>query len=207
MTQDSPPPRPGPNRDSAAPRRTQRSTQAYEAIMDATVAVLQEVGYQRLTIEGVAARAGVGKTTIYRWWPTKPSLVIAAVDRHLDLPPVQPTGDSRSDVRALIQRVVDTFTTSPLGKVLPALALDLAQDPEATAQLLAMLGPRRAANAAILYSAAGRGDLPHDLDAHLLLDIVAGVMLYRSIMGQPTSAVVDQLTDLVLDTRLPRVHT
>lgn len=192
-----------PDDDASKPGR-RRSNHAHEAIMDATIAVLAETGYHRLAIEGVAARAGVGKATVYRWWPTKSRLVIEALSRRLLLPPTEPTGDSRRDVRAVIQRMADTFGRSPLGDVLPALAVDLIHDPEASEQLRLMLGPRRAANAAIFYSAAGRGDLPHDVDVHLLLDIIAGTILYCCLMSnRPTTDLIDRLTDLVLHGQLP----
>lgn len=193
--------------DTAKPGR-RRSPEAHEAIMDATIEMLQEVGYSRLTVEGVAARARVGKTTVYRWWPSKTSLVIETLDRYLDLPPLDPSGDARADIRALIQRIADVFAGPPLGEVLPALAVDLTRDPEAAEQFRHMLGPRRAANAAVLYHAAGRGDLPHDIDPHALLDILAGAILYRSLMrAAPTPTLVNQLVDLVLDGQLPRART
>ncbi|HEU0086150.1 MAG TPA: TetR/AcrR family transcriptional regulator [Pseudonocardiaceae bacterium] len=197
-------PAPSAGDDQARPGR-RRCPQAHEAILEATIEILQEVGYPRLTVEGVAARAGVGKTTIYRWWPTKSSLVLEAINRCLDLPSPQPTGDTRADVRAVVQRIADTFGRPPLGEVLPSLAVDLTREPETAAALRAMLGPRRAANAAVLYSAVGRGDLPQDLDAHALLDVVAGAILYRCMLrSAPTATLIDQLTDLILDGRLPR---
>lgn len=204
MSDHTPRPAPRAEHETAKPGR-RRSSDAHEAIMDATVEILQEAGYTRLTVEGVAARARVGKTTVYRWWPTKSSLVIEAIKLRLVLPPPQPTGDSRADIRAVIQRMADTFGRPPLSQVLPALVIDLTHDPQSAEQLSLMLGPRRAAHAAMLYSAAGRGDLPHDIDAHALLDTVAGAILYRALMrGGPISALVDQLTDLILDGRLPR---
>lgn len=190
--------------DPTKPGR-RRSSHAHEAIMDATLEILQEVGYSRLTVEGVAARAGVGKTTVYRWWPSKASLVIETLDRYLDLPPLDPSGDVRADLRALIQRIADTFAGAPLGEVLPALAVDLIRDPDAAEQFRRMIGPRRAANAAVLYHAAGRGELPHDIDPHALLDILAGTILYRTLIrSAPTPTLIDQLIGLVLDGRLPR---
>ncbi|MGH8919675.1 MAG: TetR-like C-terminal domain-containing protein [Actinomycetes bacterium] len=182
-----------------------RSPDAHEAIMEATEEILREAGYTRLTVEGVAARARVGKTTVYRWWPTKSSLVIEAINRRLDVSPPASTGDSRADIHALIQRMAGTFGRSPLNEVLPALAIDLIHDPRASEQLRLMLGPRQAAGAAVLHSAAERGDLPPDVDAHALLDIVAGAILYRALMrGGHISTLADQLTELILDGRLPR---
>lgn len=192
--------------DSTKPGR-RRCPQAHESILDATIEILHEVGYHRLTVEGVATRAGVGKTTIYRWWPTKTSLVIEALDRYLDLPPIPPSDDCRADIRILIQRMADTLARPPLGEALPALAVQLNRDPTAVEQFRQMLGPRRAANAALLYHAASRGDLPHDIDPHALLDIVAGALLYRSLTRMaPTPTLIDQLTGLVLDGQLPRIQ-
>lgn len=183
-----------------------RSSQAHDAILDATIEILHETGYSRLTVEGVAARARVGKTTVYRWWSTKTSLVIEALDRYLDVPALAPSGDCRADVRALIQRIADTFAGPPLGEVLPALAVDLSRDPQAAEQFRRMLAPRRAANAAVLSHAAGRGELPADVDPHALLDILSGAILYRSLMhAAPTPTLIGQLIDLVLDGRLPRL--
>ncbi|MGH3915433.1 MAG: TetR/AcrR family transcriptional regulator C-terminal ligand-binding domain-containing protein [Pseudonocardiaceae bacterium] len=182
-----------------------RSPDAHEAIMDATVEILGEAGYTRLTVEGVAARARVGKTTVYRWWPTKSSLVIEALNRSLDFSPPQPTGDSRADIRAVIEQMVASFGRSALGEVLPALANDLPPDPRAAEQLRLILGPCEAAGTAVLHSAADRGDLPHDLDAPALLDIVTGAILYRALLREGhLSTLADQLTELILDGRLPR---
>src|SRR5262245_26538029 len=111
---------PTPEDDPAKPGR-RRSHQAHDAILNATIELLREVGYSRLTVQGVAARAGVGKTTVYRWWATKPSLVIEALDRNLSVPPLQPSDDPRADIRALVQRIADTFAHPQLGAMLPAL--------------------------------------------------------------------------------------
>lgn len=183
-----------------------RSAQAHDAILDATIEILHETGYSRLTVEGVAARARVGKTTVYRWWSTRAGLVVEALDRYLDLPAPLPSGDCRADVRALVQRIADTFARPPLGEVLPALAVDLGRDPEAAEQFRRMLAPRRAANVAVLGHAADHGELPADIDPHALLDILAGAILYRSLLrAAPTPALIGQLVDLVLDGRLPRL--
>jgi AcrR family transcriptional regulator len=193
-----------PDGQDAEPGR-RRNERAHAAILAATIALLREVGYNRMTMEKVAARAGVGKATVYRWWHNKSALVIEAISQRLDSQMVQPSGDTRTDLRALIQRTVDTYTTSELGEVLAALAVDVARDPEANQLLSAVLGPRRAAHTALLYTAAARGDLPHDLDAQLILDIISGTIAFRSLLGKrPTAVLVDQLTELILDGRLPR---
>jgi AcrR family transcriptional regulator len=182
-----------------------RSERAHTAILEATVALLREDGYPNLRLDAVAARARVGKTTIYRWWPGKALLAIEALQTLVDPPHVTFSGDSRTDVRALVTRVAEVWTEPTVGDTLPALAADTARDPEARARLVELLAPRRAADTAVLLSAAARGDLPHDVDVPLLLDVVFGTLLYRRMRGAPVDDVVDELADLVVAGRRPRV--
>jgi AcrR family transcriptional regulator len=173
--------------------------------MDATIDLLTTVGYHRLTIEAVASQAGVGKSTVYRWWPTKVRLAVEALATRVEMKPVETTGDLRADVRALVQSAVHVFTKSDLGRALPDMASDLEEDEEARARLTAWLGPARAGNLSILFGAAARSDLPYDIDAGLLLDMICGTVLYRRLLGRrASSAMVDQLTNLLVDRSYPR---
>lgn len=190
------------------PNPQRRSSRSHAAILSATLDQLASVGYPRMTIEGISAQAGVGKATVYRWWPSKARLVVEALSKRCELPPVTSTGDLRHDVRGLVLRAIEFMTKSPLGKALPHLAVDFADDPEARIELLRWLGPARASQLSLLYEAAGRGDLPHDLDAGLVLDLIGGTLMYRDLLGQqPGEHLVDQLTDLIVDRGLPRVGT
>ncbi|GEL16900.1 TetR family transcriptional regulator [Pseudonocardia asaccharolytica DSM 44247 = NBRC 16224] len=174
------------------------------------MALFQEVDYHQMTMEGVAARARVGKSTVYRWWSTKASLVIDAVDVALTAMrqgPIEVTGDSATVVRELVRRIVEAVA-SPAGRMIAAVSGDLRNDLAGQRQLAAMLGPHRAAGSSIVYALISRGDLPHDLDADLMLDLIAGTVLSRILLGRhPTPALVDQLTDLVLEGRLPRLSS
>lgn len=183
-----------------------RSKESRAAILRATTEVLHEVGYQRLTVDAVATRAHAGKTTVYRWWPTKANLIIDALGESLVLPEPELTGDSRADVRVVVQRVIDSVTETMFGSIIPALAVDLADDRTGSEQLTTMLGPQRAASFAVLLAAAGREDLPHDIDTVVILDLITGCVLYRHLMGRPVDdTLADQLTDLLLKNQLP--HT
>lgn len=191
-----------------APDPQRRSRRSHGAILTATIEQLTRVGYHRLTIEGVAARAGVGKATVYRWWPTKARLVVEALSEHFDLAAVESTGDFRADVRGVIEHGIEVATKTSLGSTLLQLAGDLADDPDARADLQRWLGPFRAGNLALVYGAVSRADLPHDVDANLLLDIVAGTILYRGMLGvELDTRLIDQLTSLIVDREIPRTLT
>jgi len=171
--------------------------------------LLAEVGYSRLTIEGVAARAHVGKTTIYRYWRTKPSLVGEAMAKHLNLDTVPDRGDSREELVDVLRSTMQNFTTSWAGKVIPALAADVSSDPEGGAGFREwFLKPRRATSLEVVQRVVDRGDLPPDTDCEQLCDIWAGTIFYRSLISaMPVDEeLIYDLVDLVLKGIVPRLH-
>lgn len=207
MVRESPDGSPRVQEDHAPPDPHRRNHHSHVAILDAAMAQLESLGYQRMTIEGVAAQAGVGKATVYRWWTSKAQLVVETLSSRCDIEPVIATGDLRADVRALVQYVVSVMSQTPLGRVLPQLLADLEDDPRARGNLADWLGPPRAGHRALLYAAAGRADLPHDIDASLVLDLLGGTVLWRTLLGRkPDARLVEQLTDLVVDRVLPRAN-
>lgn len=183
-----------------------RSIRSHQAILAATTQLLAEVGYSGLTIEGVATRAGVGKATVYRWWPSKGALVIEAMSTALGMIPVPETGDLRKDLLAVGKGIVQTLAHTPAGAVIPALAADLMGDPDMAEQFRSqMIRPRRSAITQILRHAADRGELPADLDIDLLIDVYAGTVFYRVLVsGEPvTDLLAEQLVSLLLDGKPP----
>ena len=189
---------------TASERR--RSTRSHQAILTATAQLLAEVGYTALTIENVAARAGVGKATVYRWWPSKGALVIEAMSAALVMPPLPESGDLRQDLLAVVKGIVQVLARSPEGAVIPALAADIMHDREMAEQFRnQMIRPRRSAVTQILQRAVDRGELPSDLDTELLLDVYAGAVFYRVLVsGEPvTDLLAEQLVSLLLDGKAP----
>ncbi|HEU5428724.1 MAG TPA: TetR/AcrR family transcriptional regulator, partial [Actinocrinis sp.] len=178
----------------------------HQAILDATVELLGEIGYQDLSIERVAARAGVGKATIYRWWNSKSALVIEAMEHGMALSPPPHTGDPRTDLRATIETAVHTYSGSAAGSTVPALAADIPRDPSAAERLRQFLRPRRDAAREVLHQAAAVGALPADVDIETVIDLFVGAIFYRSLVrGMAVDdAMVEQLLELILDGRLPR---
>jgi AcrR family transcriptional regulator len=187
--------------DPAEDRRGRpRSTHAHAAILDATLHLLTEVGYTRLTVEGIAARAGVSKTTIYRWWPTKSALTVEAIRSGSTPAPVEPAGDLRTDVRAAVQAIVDCYARSAVGAALPGVVADVVQDGAAGEVLDALLHPHREALQRIVRDAADRGEIAHDVDTELLHEVVAGALFYRVLLGRRMSGdVAEELVGMLLD--------
>jgi AcrR family transcriptional regulator len=187
-------------------RERRRNARSHGAILDATTALLIEVGYSQLTIEGIAARAGVGKATVYRWWPSKGALAIDAMSRELTVPAPSVTGDVRQDLLAAVRRTIHILASSPEGAVIPALTADLVHDPSLAEQFRdQILRPRRSVVIEILHGAVDRGELPANLDVELLMDIYVGAVFYRVVVsGEPvTDTLPEQLVGLILDGRQP----
>jgi AcrR family transcriptional regulator len=188
--------------DPGRPRGRQRSPESHRAILAATREVLDEVGYFRLTVEGVAARAGVGKTTVYRWWPSKSALVLEAIGADLTKPP-PPSGDLRADIHAVMTTMLEDLRGPPAATLL-ALGAEMLHETPVDAGPVAFFQADRGAVEDMLEDAARRGDLPPDVDAGLLLDIYAGTLLYRLLCRRPTEGVIEKLVGLLVEGEIPR---
>ncbi|BBA99352.1 putative TetR family transcriptional regulator [Actinacidiphila reveromycinica] len=158
-----------------------RSEAARQAILGAAVAELKERGYAALTVEGIAARAGVGKQTIYRWWPSKADVVLTAL---LDLSQTTVTvPDLGSLSDDLMGFLADTFRQSGQRPVLVGLMAQALLDPVfADAFRDRFLFRRRAVLREILERAAARGEIAPGVELELLIDVVYGVLWYRLLL-------------------------
>ncbi|GAA4610549.1 TetR/AcrR family transcriptional regulator [Actinoallomurus liliacearum] len=156
-----------------------RSEAARLAILKATHDELLERGYGGLTMEGIAARAGVGKQTIYRWWRSKADV---ALDSLLNVAsegiPIPDEGGLEADLSAFLSRTFGMQESE--GPVLKGLLAQSLLDPEfAEAFRDHFLAGRRAALRTVLNQAVARGEIPADADLGLLHDVVYGVLWYR----------------------------
>ena len=168
--------------DPARPGR-KRSEEARQAILAATLELTAEAGYARLTIDGIAARSGTGKQTIYRWWPSKDDVLLEAGAAKADLHvPIPDEGSYRADLRAFLTASFALGRQSQLTDVLRAL-MARAQIDDAFGQRFrtAFLQRRRDALAVILDRARARGELPAGVSAGTITDIVFGVIWYRML--------------------------
>jgi AcrR family transcriptional regulator len=189
---------------SARERGRRRSERSHRAIIDATQELLVELGYRELTIEGVAARAGVGKQTIYRWWPSRAALVLEAylAGSEAVLPPPPDSGSTRKDIRALLGWLVAVLAEPTGGRVVAGLLGDLQHDRDLAEGFRRDVVPaRRQAMLAALERGRERGEIRADVDADLAVDALHGAVFYRLLLsGEPLDAdFVEQLADQALD--------
>lgn len=149
-----------------------RDDRVDRAVADATRAILAETGYAQLTVDAVAARAGVGKAAIYRRHATKQQMIFAAVLHDLVLAPPPDSGSLRADVAALLRDIVANLTAPPAG-VVPALLADVHGDPALAAAFTStFVAAERGCIEEVLDRAVARGELPRRPDpaiAHALL--------------------------------------
>ncbi|WP_421118934.1 TetR/AcrR family transcriptional regulator [Aquihabitans daechungensis] len=166
-----------------------RDVGADDAIMDAVVEILTEVGFRGLTIDAVAQRAGVGKATIYRRWDGKEQLVLDALAAGR-LPVPQPdTGTLRDDLLAYYLPLADAEAQKGAVRLMPALAAEAAVDADLADRLHAFVSDRRAPVAGILQRAQDRGEVNDDVDIELVVDLLTGAIMYRLYFS---GAVVDE---------------
>ena len=186
------PRRPGRPRDGARDK----------AILEATFEILTEKGYAGLTIEGVAVRAGVGRPTIYRRWPSKPALVVAAMVQSARIAvPVVDTGSLRRDLIAVQRRQVALMNSPDSRRVTAGLIADLAADPElAETYVSQYLSPRRATVWQVLQRGVDRGELKADADFAFINDLLVGPLFMRAVVwGEPLAAdAAEKTTDVIL---------
>ncbi|MFD6162354.1 TetR/AcrR family transcriptional regulator [Nocardia sp. NPDC060256] len=170
--------------------RHRRSEEARRAVLEATDDLLVERGFAGLTIEGIAARAGVAKQTIYRWWPSKTEILLDAFTddaaQHLTPPD---SGDLIEDLRCQLRNLAEFLTTSDAGAVFRALAGQAQHDPEIATRLRAdHLGKQRERDRLPLQRALDRGELPPGTDIDFLVDQLVGPIYYRVLVtGEPVS--------------------
>jgi AcrR family transcriptional regulator len=173
--------------DTAAtrPPGRPRSAEADEAIARATLELLAEHGYRSLSVEQVARAAGVGKATIYRRHRSKQELVAAAI-RHLhhalDVP--EDTGSLATDFAAVAAQAASSGAITEFPTFAPRMLAEAAGDPEMHAIFSRYLvEPRRDVMRTIVERAKQRGEIRSDVDTEVVVDLVAGPMVYRLVLG------------------------
>ena len=189
------------NKNKKTPGRP-RSVKSHQAMLQATLELLGEVGYDAMSIEAISARAGVGKSTIYRRYKGKEELVADAIESIRQEIVIPDTGSFAGDLEALIQNAAE-ITLNPTGKQTVAMIIASAASSNSFAQIYwqKYLQPRREAFAVVIERAKKRQEIQPDLDADLIFDTMSGIMLYALIFppaNQSWTEYVRRALDLML---------
>ncbi|WP_037855708.1 TetR/AcrR family transcriptional regulator [Streptomyces sp. NRRL S-340] len=203
-----------------APDAARRSEKSRRAIYDAALALVAEVGYPRTTVEGIAARAGVGKQTIYRWWPSKADVLLEAF---LDLSEqgarvsgeklgetrggIPDTGDLAADLKAVLRATVDGLLDPKFEAPSRALAAEgLVNEPLARELVARLLEPQLQLYVRRLRSAQAAGAVRPDVDPRIALELFVSPLAQRWLQhtGPLSYAYTDTLVDYALHGLAPR---
>jgi AcrR family transcriptional regulator len=184
-----------------AARRNERSRLA---ILSAALELLTESRYADLTVEAIAARAGVGKQTIYRWWPTKGAVILDALTEpavaagDIALPD---TGDVRTDLRTVIRATVAEFADPRLSATTRALTIETLGSEMLAAQVRErLLGPQMEAIRERLLAGQAAGQIRTGVDLDLAVEVLIGPLYHRWLLGTGplTAAYADGIVDLAM---------
>lgn len=170
---------------AARPPGRPRNVQVDATIQGAAIALFVEQGFEAMSMEGVAARAGVGKTTIYRRWDSKEDLVMDALVCNLTTIEDPDLGSLREDLVRLITVLQQGVRTTPLGHVFPRMVAEVA-DGSAIGRLYSkrVIEPRTRMLRSIFQRGVDRGELPAGADLDLGIDLIMGPALLRRLFGK-----------------------
>lgn len=170
-----------------------------DGILRAAADLAAERGFDGLTMDGVAKRAGVAKASVYRRFPCKVDLIVAVCQAAAPLDEDPPdTGSLREDLIELMGSQSDNINNSEVGAILPAMVAEAVVNEEVREALRAFSSDRRTRMAEVLARGAERGELSADVDRELLVDQLVGAIIYRRLFStRPTdrtalAALVDQ---------------
>jgi AcrR family transcriptional regulator len=164
----------------AVARGRPRSLRARKAILDATRALVEKGGYSSATIEAIAAKSGVAKTTIYRWWPNRAALVVDLLTEMAASAVPPPSGPDTLGALRKEMRGIAAASDDLMGRLLTSLLGEAQADPEVRAALLDRLfHPRSQATAKMIHEGQKSGRLRKDIPAHVAVDLLVGPLFYR----------------------------
>ena len=174
---------------------------SHDAIMDAVYDLLQEKSVRDLTMEEVARRAGVGKPTLYKWWPTKATLVLAMLCERMVPKLDMPTDlTAEGSLRFRVRRLIDAFN-GPFGKIVAGLIAEGQSEPAVLQEFFGRwVSPRRTATIADLQRARNAGELRSETEPELLNDAIFGAIYYRLLLrsGPLTRRFGEELVEQVI---------
>ena len=171
------------------------------AVMEAARSLLAEKGFAGTTVEAIASRAGVGKATIYRRWPTREALLLAVTTADLPDIPTPDTGDLRQDLRLIFTTLAEQIRMAGPASYLGDLIGESTRNPAMRKDFQAMIQQRRSLCADVVAQARKRGEVRKSIDPDLVLDLISGSIFYRKLFSdeEADATYVEQAIDAVLD--------
>lgn len=187
------------------PDPMRRNEHSRRKILDAAIAVVAERGYEGSSMERIAERAGVGKQTIYRWWPSKGAVILEALEElvvKVTPLPLQDTSDIVDDLRHQMQLAMLLLNSPDFGPAFRAVVAAAQSDPALARQCHDKLIELRAAPLrALLAQAQAHGKLRSGVDLDTVIDMLFGVLFYRVLLQTrpPEPAQIDAALDIVFE--------
>jgi AcrR family transcriptional regulator len=171
------------------------------AVMEAARSLLAEKGFAGTTVEAIATRAGVGKATIYRRWPTREALLLAVTTADLPDIPTPDTGDLRQDLRFIFTTLAEQIRMAGPASYLGDLIGESTRNPAMREDFQAMIQQRRSLCADVVAQARQRGEVRESIDPDLVLDLISGSIFYRKLFSdeEADATYVEHAIDAVLD--------
>ena len=164
-----------------------RSAEAHQAILDSAISLTREVGFDALAMDAIAARAGVGKATVYRRWKSKESLIAEALARFARAIPVPDAGSVREDLLIVMRGNMRMYQDPATAALLSGLVAAMARSaPIAEAVRSGFVAARRRAMRQVLARGIARGELGRRANTTLALDLLSGPLLYRALISGDT---------------------
>lgn len=179
-----------------------RSESSKKAILEATRRLLTHTSVQKLSIEAIAKKAGVGKTTIYRWWPNKTSVVVDSIFSQPAFHNILPTPNSATDgIRAQVERLSRQLSGKN-GRIVAEILGEAQAEPDALRIFIeTFLQDRYNSLSSLIEAGKQNGEFAVDLDTEAAIDVIMGPIFFRLISGQAIDeTTTHQITQLLLKT-------
>ena len=197
------------NRMQASPRAPRRrgrprSETAHRALLEAALREFVARGYEAMSLEAIAAAAGVSKLTLYRRWDSKLALVRELLESLSEETPMEDEGSLEADLRVLLREAYQSATASPAGQIMPRFVAEIASHPELLEVYRTLiLRPRLERLQRLIARARARGELREDLPWPILADMFGGPIFYHLtvlalVEPDMTEDVPDLLTQAIL---------
>jgi len=192
---------------SVVPRGRPRSALAQQKILAATAELLSEGGFQAVTMEAVAARAGVAKTTLYRWWPNRAAVALDCVSARMTPISDQPrAGSYRKRFQRQLKATFRLLDSRQGQSILALIGAKQTDPPLGRAYSEQIARPRRAQTRRMAHQAIAVGELAPGTDPDLFLDAIYGPLYYRKVVsGEPvTNDFIDGIVDAAFRAFAPK---